>query len=63
MAKTLDYTIPKKVFTVATSVIRDGVAYMGPDIKVNARDVGHAQEVAKSLGHTSNRYFPPVEVK
>jgi hypothetical protein len=60
---TLDYTTPKKVFRVSTAVTRNGVAYMGPDIKVNARDAQHAEEVAKSLGHEPNRYFPPREVE
>lgn len=59
---TVDYTKPDKIFTVPTSVTRNGVAYMGPDVKVNARDAEHAKEVAKEFGHTLNRYFPPREV-
>lgn len=59
---TVDYTKPDKIFTVPTSVTRNGVAYMGPDVKVNARDAEHAKEVTREFGHRPNPYFPPKEV-
>jgi hypothetical protein len=59
----IDYTQPTKTYKVSTTVVRAGVAYMGPDIKVNARDAKHAEAVAREKGHEPNKHFPPEEVK
>lgn len=50
-------------FRVPTTVTRNGISYMGPDVLVTGRDVEHALEVVKQAGHTPNHYFPPKEIK
>ena len=59
----IDLTIGSKIFRVPTTVIRDGIAYMGPDVKVNARSEEHAKTVAQQAGHIPNPHFPPKEIK
>ncbi len=61
--KMIDLTKGDKTFIVSTRVVRDGVAYMGPDVKVNARNAEHAKDVTRDNGHIPNPYFPPKEVK
>ena len=50
-------------FVVSTAVTRGGKAYMGPDVRVNARDAEHAKEVVRQNGHQINRYFELTEIK
>ena len=52
--KPINYTKGDKTFEVSTKVIREGVAYMGPDILVTARDIEHAKQHGGGL---------PVDVK
>jgi len=52
-----------KEFVVSTQVTRDGTAYMGPDVRVNARDSEHAMEIVRQNGHTVNRHFEPQEIR
>lgn len=59
----IDLTKGSKEFVVPTSIVRDGVAYMGPDVKVTARDASHAKEVASGAGHQPNPNFGLREVK
>lgn len=59
----IDLTKGDKTFVVPTSVIRNNRSYMGPDVKVNARDSEHAKQVVQEAGHTPNSYFFPKEVK
>lgn len=62
----IDKSIPTTKFDVTT--VREGRGpngerYLGPTVRVNARDSQHAEEVAKSLGHQPNEHFSPVKVR
>ncbi len=50
-------------FIVPTAVTRNGTDYMGPDVRVNARDAEHAKEVVRQNGHKVNRHFEPTEIR
>lgn len=56
----IDLTDGKRTYDVSTTVVRNGERYMGPTVRVTARDENHAKEVAAKAGHQSNPYFPPV---
>lgn len=43
--KEIDLRLGNREFVVSTTVTRNGTAYMGPDVRVNARDAEHAKEV------------------
>jgi hypothetical protein len=60
--KEIDLTIPKGVYKVPVVDTRNGVDYMGPDIKINANDRWDAIERVKKLGYKPNQYFPPEEI-
>lgn len=59
----IDKTIPSTKFDVTTVDVRNGVGYMGPTVRVNARDQWHAKEVVEKMGYTYNPHFPPEEVR
>ena len=61
--KEIDLRPGTKEFRVSTAVTRNGTAYMGPDVRVNARDSEHAKEIVRQNGHTVNRHFEPMEIK
>lgn len=58
----IDLRQGNKTFRVSTSVNREGIAYMGPDVIVTARDETHAKEQVKQAGHTPNPHFPPERI-
>jgi hypothetical protein len=59
----IDLTKGNREFVVTTTVTRDGVAYMGPQVLVTARDHKHAEQVAREAGHKPNPHFGPEERK
>lgn len=59
----IDLTEGTKEYIVPTRVVRGGIAYMGPDVKVNAKDKNDAKRVASKAGHQPNEHFPVREVK
>ncbi len=61
--KTIDMTPGKKTFLVPTAVIRDGISYMGPEVKIQANSGQDARERVQKEGYTPNSYFPPREIK
>ena len=61
--KEVDLRPGTREFVVTTEVTRGGTAYMGPEVRVNARDSEHAKEVVKQNGHKVNSYFEPKEVR
>jgi hypothetical protein len=58
----IDLTKGNRQFVVPTTVHRNGGLFMGPGVKVDARDANHAKEVAMEHGHEPNVYFHPREV-
>jgi hypothetical protein len=60
---TIDLTSGTRTFEVPTAVIREGTSYMGPTVKVTARDAAHAKDLTKQAGYSPNRYFGPTEVR
>lgn len=54
----IDLTKGDRTYVVPTKVVRFGIAFMGPDVKVTARDTGHAAEQVKAAGHELNSSFP-----
>lgn len=63
MSDPVDLTIPTKTFTVPTSIHKNGRAYMGPEIKINAHDSNDALKRTQEAGYTPNPHFPPKENK
>lgn len=63
MSKVIDLTMPAKTFVVSTTVTQHGVAYMGPDVKVNAHDARDAERRVTEAGHKVNSCFPPQQVE
>ena len=61
--KEVDLRPGTREFVVPTAVTRNGTNYMGPDVRVNARDLEHAKEIVRQNGHEVNRYFEPTEIK
>lgn len=59
MSGFIDKSIPETKYDVNTVDRRNGVGYMGPVVRVNARDTEHAKKVAESLGHEINTHFGP----
>lgn len=58
----VDLSTPGKIFRVPTSVTRGGVAYMGPDVMINANDAADARRRVAAAGHVVNPHFDPVEI-
>lgn len=61
--KEIDLRPGIREFVVSTRVIRDGEAYMGPNVRVNARNAEHAKEVVRQHGHEVNPHFEPTEIR
>lgn len=61
--KEIDLRPGNREFVVSTTVNRNGTDYMGPDVRVNARDSEHAKEIVRQHGHKVNRYFEPTAIK
>lgn len=61
MSKDIDLREGAREFSVPTSVVREGVAYMGPNVLVNARDEKHAIEKVEQAGHRRNTHFEVKE--
>lgn len=61
MSNFIDKSIPDTKYDVTTVNRRNGVGYMGPVVRVNARDENHAKQVAESLGHEVNTHFGPTK--
>ena len=59
----IDLTIPNRQFRVSTTVVRDGIGYMGPSVKINAHDAADAVRRVERAGHKANPHFPPEEMK
>ena len=59
--KDIDLREGTREFRVFTRVVRNGTAYMGPDVIVNARDSWHAQQKVVAAGHSLNHNFSVKE--
>lgn len=57
--KDVDLRSGTREFEVPTK--HDG--YMGPDVKVTARDETHAKEIVKNAGYSVNEHFAIKEIK
>lgn len=58
---TIDLRPGTRDIKVPTSVVRGGIAYMGPDVLVKANNREHAKQIAIANGHTPNKHFGPTE--
>lgn len=59
----IDLTVPQREFRVPTTVKRNGVAYMGPEVRINAHNAEDAIRRIEQAGHTYNNNFRPDEVE
>lgn len=59
----IDLTTPRRIFTVFTTVTRNGTKYMGERVKINAHNAGDAKQRVRDAGFEVNKHFEPEEAK
>lgn len=59
----IDLTVPKHEYRVPVVNTRNGVDYMGPDVKINAHSEADAIKRVEKAGYKPNSYFGPTKVK
>jgi hypothetical protein len=57
----IDLTTPTREYVVPTTVTRNGTAYMGPEVRINAHNSDDAIKRVEQAGHKYNNHFQPRE--
>lgn len=58
----IDLTIPTSQYSVPTTVVRNGIGYMGPNVKINANNSQDAINRIEQAGYKYNNHFQPENI-